>query len=278
MRIAVIGDVHGLFDVVDVRQLDDAGYDLVLFVGDLPRSRAHRDTLQVARRISELRTPAILIPGNHDGTHPVDVAEEALGLGRWLNRRGARQAQRVGLLAAALGPVRLGGYSLHRFPQLSVLVARPHAMDARALCFPGYQAETFGVRTLEESAARLKSLVDESSPDPLVFLAHNGPVGFGSAPVDPWALRKLGRDNGDRDLAEAVVYAQETGRLRAVVAGHMHHQGERRWLMRHNGVLFINPARVPRIFERNGRRLHHHVALSVEGGGAQAREVLWDEA
>ena len=33
--IAVVGDVHGHFDAVDVRQLDAAGYDLILFVGDL---------------------------------------------------------------------------------------------------------------------------------------------------------------------------------------------------------------------------------------------------
>ena len=53
----------------------------------------------------------------------------------------------------------------------------------------------------------------------------------------------------------------------AVVAGHMHHRlrggGARRWKAEQDGVLFLNAARVPRVFHHEGRQVRHHLRLVV---------------
>ena len=78
-----MGDVHLVWREADVRLLDAAGYDLILFVGDLA-GYGTAGGLSVARKISALHTPALVMPGNHDAvTVPqlgAEVAEQV-----WLN-------------------------------------------------------------------------------------------------------------------------------------------------------------------------------------------------
>jgi hypothetical protein len=38
--------------------------------------------------------------------------------------------------------------------------------------------------------------------------------------------------------------------------------------------LYVNAARVPRIFEEAGVSMHHHIALHLENDRIEAREVL----
>lgn len=272
MRIAVLGDIHEHWSAVDCTQIDALRYDLVLFVGDLA-DRLHRRTLAVARRIAPLRTPALLIPGNHDATTPIGVLAEAFGRG--LSRPGAvrRHHRRVDALAAALHPVPVVGYSAHPFPDhdLTVIAARPHAMDGRRVTFAG----PLGIPTLDASRDRLRALVDTTT-GPLLFLAHNGPFGLGADREAPFSLRRGQRDLGDPDLADTIAWARSQGRaVRAVVAGHLHHRGsDRRWQVERDGVLYVNAARVPRVFVRDGRQLRHHVALDVTGEVTRATEIL----
>jgi uncharacterized protein (TIGR04168 family) len=262
VRVAVVGDVHTLWDEVDVRILDGLGYDLVLFTGDLG-DRLHRRTLDVARRIAPLRTRALMVPGNHDGTTPLGVLAEAVGLLRRRPGSAARHRQRLDALREALGPVELGGFSAHRLgEELTVVVARPHAMDGRRASFPHA-----GPRTLDESRRRLRDVVDQTD-GPLLFLAHNGPLG-----PAPFARRR-GRPLADTDLADAIAHARARGqRVVAVVAGHLHHRGDRPWRAVEGGVLYVNAARVPRVRVTAGRTVRHHVALEITAHGASAREV-----
>jgi uncharacterized protein (TIGR04168 family) len=288
VRIAVIGDVHERWEATDCEILDGMGYDLVVFVGDLA-DRLHRRTLEVARRIAPLRTPALLIPGNHDATSPLGVLFE--GLHRATRRPGqARRAERrYEALKQALGPVQLAGYSTHPFPEhgLTVIAGRPHAMDGRRLSFLPTLERRHNVRSLEGSVARYRSLVD-SSEGALLFVAHNGPRGLGTDKGAPFAMRRSldgaalsgalprspsgGLDLGDPDLADAVAWAKAQGRtVLAVVAGHMHHRSKtRRWQLEQDGVLYVNAARVPRVFEQDGVVLRHHVELSLQAAPGQA--------
>lgn len=271
MRFAVVGDVHEHWDAIDVRAIDAAGYDAVLFTGDLA-DRLHRRTLDVARRIAELRTPALLVPGNHDGTSPLGVLAEAVGWG--LRRPGARRRHdaRMSALRTALGRVVVGGLSAHRFGDVTVIVGRPHAMDGRRASFAHA-----GVPTVDDALARLRRVIDEGV-GPIVFLAHNGPAGLGADRAAPFALRRTERDLGDPDLAQAVSYAVARGRpVLAVVAGHLHHRGhDRRWQSVVDGVLYVNAARVPRTYRADGRTVRVHVALTVDAraGTASAREIV----
>ena len=172
-----------------------------------------------------------------------------------------------------MGQVQVGGYSVHSVPgaaDVAVLVGRPFAMGGSVLhCQPQLQGQ-FGVGTMAESAARLCQLVEQAPQQRLIFLAHNGPTGLGSTRESIWGndFHPDEGDFGDADLQEAIDFAQAYGKtVLAVVAGHMHHhvkrEGNRTWHLVQNGIHYINAARVPRIFEQNGRTHHHHIRLTI---------------
>lgn len=233
----------------------------------------------MARTIATLRTPALAIPGNHDAAHVGQMAAEVLAADRVLELFNFRQTRRARELAAALGSVTMAGYSRHRVsPTLDVIAARPHSAGGPRLAFLPYLRQRFGVHDFPDSARRITTRVDQSSAEDVIILAHNGPTGLGARRDDLWGcdFRASEGDFGDADLERAVEHAR--GRVRAVVAGHMHHAlrggGTRAWQLERDGVLYVNAARVPRIFEREGTVARHHVELVVERGVARAREVL----
>lgn len=279
IRIAVVGDVHLRWDDRDVELLDGADYDLVAFVGDLAGYR--HDGLGVAASIARLRTAALVIPGNHDGVSLPHLAVETLEQRALARLMGRGQRRRCGDLEAMLGPVPLAGYSLHAVTRdglsVSVIAGRPHSQGGGFFAFSRHLEQKYGVRSLEESAARLCRLVDEAPHARLIFVAHNGPSGLGARRHDIWGcdFRRAEGDFGDSDLRAAIDHAQSSGkRVLAVVAGHMHHRlkggGERRWLVEQAGVLYVNAARVPRI-DGGGRR--YHVRLDTDGETARAELI-----
>lgn len=279
IRFAVIGDVHTHFDATDVRQLDAAGYDLVLFVGDLAGylDPGH----EVARQIATLRTPALVLPGNHDGVSLPHLAAEIFD---WRPARRVLeldQGRRCAALADALGPVPLVGYSLHDVEvggvAVTLIAARPHSFGGPRLAFGRHLRRWYGVDSLEGSAERLKRLVETARHDDLVFLAHNGPTGLGARRDSIWGcdFRAEEGDFGDPDLREAVAHARALGRrVRAVVAGHMHHAlkggGQRIWRVVRDDTLYVNAARVPRM---DGER-RHHVAVTLGDSQTEAEQIF----
>ena len=83
-------------------------------------------------------------------------------------------------------------------------------------------------------------------------------------------------------MAPAIEHARQLGkRVLAVVAGHMHWRtkaGEQRsWQIEKEGTVYVNAARVPRIFSTRENVMRHHVALTVRPGGISAKEVLVPE-
>jgi len=276
MRLALIGDVHEHWSEDDARLLDAEGYDLVLLVGDLAAYTV-AGGLRTARRVAALRTPALMIPGNHDAAHVGQLATEVFRtLSPLREVFGARMARRVRALREALGPVTLGGYSAHRFGDLHVVCARPHTFGGSRPSYPRYM-RSLGVSDMRSSADKLRALVESVPRDaPLVILAHNGPTGLGDRAEDI-----CGRDFhpdegdwGDPDLRAMIEHALDLRYdLRAVVFGHMHHhlrggRGRRTWQTTRGGVLYVNAARVPRVEDG----AHHHVALRLEAGEIRAEE------
>ncbi|WP_423822838.1 metallophosphoesterase [Salinisphaera sp. SPP-AMP-43] len=279
MQIGVIGDIHGAWDDIDTAFFNAAGYDALLFVGDFARIAHSRP---VARRLASLQVPAWAIPGNHDAINLAQLIAEIKNrplATRW----GALGMQRrVARLARDLGSITLGGYSRHRLaPGLGLIIARPHAMGGDRLYFRPYLKRAFGIASLTESRDRLCALID-TAPRDLIVLAHNGPAGLGTTADAPFGCDfdpELG-DFGDRDLAEAIAHARATGhRVRAVFAGHMHHQSKhsgewRQTAARRDETLYINAARVPRI-EADGRR-RHHIRLQIDAEQCRA-ETIWTD-
>jgi uncharacterized protein (TIGR04168 family) len=283
--IGVVGDVHLYWDDEDVAFFNSAGYDLLLFVGDLAaytQVRGHR----VARSLRKIRVPAMCIPGNHDGLHALQLgAEIAPRAHRLRNAFCEGQARRCRSLDKALGDVELVAYSQHRLAPagvpLNVVVGRPHSIGGRRLACLRYLDEAYGVDSMEASIERMKVLIDACDDAPILFLAHNGPSGLGDRADSIWGcdFRKKEEDWGDQDLEEAVRYANGSGRkVLAAVAGHMHRRTKsgksRPAQVEKDGVLYVNAAEVPRHRQINGQKTRHHVRLTVSSGGVTAKD-LW---
>ncbi len=281
MKLAIIGDVHHAWNAADTAYFNASDHDAVLFVGDIYNFSIQRG-LRAAAELAALEKPALLVPGNHDAAHPAQLAAEITRRASLIRITSFGHGQRVRDMSDAVGGVQVGGYSVHRLREdLEVVVGRPHSMGGSTLSFVPQLAEAHGVHSLAESADKLRRCVDDSTARDLIFLAHNGPTGLGARRADIWGcdFRREEGDFGDEDLRLAIDHAVSRGkRVLAVVAGHMHHRlrggGQRNWVTKQDGILYINAARVPRIFEERGHVYHHHVDLRIEDGEAEAIEVL----
>ncbi len=253
MRLALIGDIHGSWDERDTDWFNGSDLDGVLFTGDLPRTIGN-EAFRVAEHLAALRLPTAVIAGNHDCATAVAFGGELLGRDFPSRISAGAMARRYLRLRSILGD-RLVGYSAARVGDLAVLGARPFAMDGRRLSFAPALERLFGVHSLEQSAQKLCDLAD-GTPGELIVLAHNGPAGLGARRGDIFGVdfRADEGDNGDADLRALLHHAG--GRVRLVVAGHMHHRvrgqrARRPVAVVEGGALMVNAARVPR--HREGR-------------------------
>lgn len=279
LRIGIVGDLHAHWDEIDVAQLSGTDYDLLFFVGDLGGG-TRESTLRVARTLSRLTKPTLVLPGNNDTW---DLAELAAELS---HREGLRRLVRVRDGDVDGSPdalIRLCGFTSHRLTteavDVTLLTGRPHSMGGDALSFTEHMQAYYGIDSLAASAERLRGLVDAAETRDLLFFAHNGPVGLGDQPADMWGcdFRPGGGDWGDPDLAEAIAHARSRGhRVLAVVGGHMHLKtkagAERPWRQTVDDVVYVNSARVPRIVSNTDGVRRHHVALTVDAGGVTFEE------
>ncbi len=282
VRVAIVGDVHGAWDEEDVEYFDDSDYDLILFVGDIGSYR-HKATLEVAERIALLRKRAVLIPGNHDAVLAAQLVAEVVGSRVAQSALGFLGRSLQGEFAHALGRVEIAGYSIHRLAThgLTVIAARPHSMGGPTMAFAPLLRHRFGITDEEHSRQKLRELIDATVDKRILFLAHNGPLGLGASKSDIWGcdFRDEEGDFGDDDLRHAIEYAvKRNKRVLAVAAGHMHHRvkggGVRVKQVCRDGILYVNAARVPRVFKQGGKRYRHHVRLLLFAEDAQAEEVL----
>lgn len=284
ISVAIIGDIHLSFADADVSYFNDSSYDLILLVGDLSNFNPGHG-YRIARRISGLKKAALAIPGNHDTVNLYQLLAEIKRYRVFTEIFGLGQASRTRRLQAEMDGVQLGGYTLNSFHirgiEFDVITARPFSMGGQGLSFRPYLRRRFGVDTIQISAQLLIELIDRAPSDRVIFLAHNGPFGLGNRSSDIWGCDFLEDegDYGDIDLQMAVDHARSRNkRVIAVVAGHMHHElkggGNRRWLLEENGTLYVNSARVPRIFDLAGRKMHHHIRLAFDGATAEVAEQL----
>ncbi|MFT4624837.1 MAG: hypothetical protein ACI8PZ_003500 [Myxococcota bacterium] len=267
VKLAIVGDIHGHWSNADTAWFGAADYDAVCVVGDLAGLRWSA-TLQMARALSALTVPTLLVPGNHDATHPAQLLAEMVGRPTYGDVLASVQRRRAAALEDAIAPHTIAAYSAHPIGHVTVIGGRPHSMGGPSLSFPGHLAAAWGVSSIQESAAKLCALVDAAPTDYLVFVAHNGPSGLGGRRSDIWGcdFRRDEGDWGDRDLAMAIDHARATGRrVLAVCAGHMHRRlrggGERAWKVERAGTVYANAAVVPRIW--SGAR--HHLDLRIDG-------------
>lgn len=281
--IAILGDLHSHWDDWDVKYFNHTFYELLLFAGDLGGT-VLKDGIRIARSISRLSAPALVMPGNNDVEHHPRFDAELThqrGLIELLRDSDAPRSS----LRRAVGEARTCGYSTHRvdLPEVSVSIVtgRPFAMGKGELSFAPALEKSFGIRRLEGSVARLRSLVDSVETEHVVFFSHNGPAGLGAERDAPWGrdFHADAGDWGDQDLTLAIDHARARGlRVLCVVAGHMHWSlrggGERRWKAERDGTLYVNSARVPRIFDSDQGPVHQHLSLSLTRDRATVEEIF----
>lgn len=285
----MLGDLHSAWENEDLAYFRRGEYPLLLVTGDLGRTGS-LDGRGIARALAQVEVEVLVMPGNNDfNDYPhiraeltyrrarADLLRDAVAEGHSL----PPSAESARLCGYSVHPVALNGLAL------SVIAGRPFSMGGPELSFPEAISRLYNVHSLRESGERLCELVDAASSEHLVFLAHNGPSGLGALPEDIWGrdFHPDAGDWGDRDLRLAIDYAlQKKRKVLAVVAGHMHWQltrqphVHRRWQLQRDGVLYVNAARVPRLFSQDGRSLRSHIRLQLTAAGATAQEVLVTDA
>lgn len=281
-KLAVIGDIHRRYTDLDTQYFLDSDYDRILYLGDLP-GRSQTGSCEIAQRIAPLGRRALFIAGNHDGTNIPQLLGEIKNKPAVVEKFSRNMSKRVQRIIDTLGDVPFCGYSLHSLGEdIDFIAGRPHSIGGPSIAFASYMKETYGITDMQHSAERIIEAVESSQASHLIFFGHNGPSGLGWDRSDIWGcdFRKQMGDFGDPDLELAIKHARQIGKkVSCVIAGHMHHRlkgsGYRKWLVEKDETLYINAARVPRIFRKDSHWYHHYVRILIDRNmSAHATEVL----
>ncbi len=286
MKIALFGDIHGFWDEFDTRSINESDYDLVLFTGDL-KGFLPRDEKRIPKKLSGIKKKAFLIPGNWDSANLMQLVGEIRQNRHFIRLGSFGQAARFKYLENALGDIQMTGYSSHVIgtpkDDLCLVAGRPFSMGGN-LSFSRFLKEKYHISTMSESENKLKEVIDNTKESRLIFLAHNGPSGLGVNRTDIYGcdFRKEGGDWGDVDLRNSIDYAiSKNKKVLGVLSGHMHHSisktENRNWKVVKNNILYVNAARVPRIYKSGKELTHYHIKILIHADGIQAEEVQWEK-
>lgn len=275
IKIAVVGDVHDLWDADDEIALTQLGVDLVLFVGDFGN-----ESVPVVQKIAGLSLPKAVILGNHDAWY------SATEWGRKKCPYDRQQEDWVQQQLDLLGNAHVG-YSKLDFPEfkLTVVGGRPFSWGGSAWKNQEFYQTWYGVESLEASTERITNAAKSAAYETVIFIGHCGPVGLGEAPEAPCGRdwQPIGGDYGDPDLAEAIDRTLAWGKTVPLVAfGHMHHQ------LRHrkdrarqiievasSGTVYLNAASVPRIKRTDAGVIRNFSLVNLEAGRVTAASLVW---
>ncbi|NER00074.1 MAG: TIGR04168 family protein [Cyanothece sp. SIO2G6] len=282
--IAVIGDVHDLWDSCEESILKQLGVDLVLFVGDFGN-----EAVELVERIAQVDLPKAAVLGNHDAWYT------ATPWGRTQCPYDRKKEDWVQQQLELLGTAHVG-YGWLDFPafNLTVVGSRPFSWGGSEWKYKRFYRDRFQVRNFRESTERMMKAVNSAAHSTIIFLGHCGPYGLGDRPEDicgkDWGRSLTGGDYGDPDFAEAIDQARLMGKTVPLVAfGHMHHslrhrQDRERMKVIHDGsTLFLNAASVPRIRDQKDNQGHHPPAeriysfslVQLRGGQVTSAQLVW---
>ena len=275
IKIAVVGDVHGQWEVEDELALKSLGVDLVLFVGDFGN-----ESVEIVSQVASLDLPKAIILGNHDAWFTASV------WGRKKCPYDQKKEDRVQQQLDLLGEAYVG-YGKLDFPQfnLSVVGSRPFSWGGPEWKNRQFLQARYGVTNFQESVERIVAAANQSAYDTLIFLGHNGPYGLGAKPEDccgkDW--QPLGGDFGDPDFAEAIALMRNGGKhIPLVTFGHMHHR------LRHTrtrlrtrvdwgseSTVYLNAACVPRIINLESDRLRNFSLVYLQDKLVSQISLVW---
>lgn len=264
--LTVVGDVHRHWRRADSVHLERSDHEMALFVGDLGD-----EDVEMVRTIAAIATPKAVVLGNHDA---------------WQSFSHKVPTPKLREILDLLGDDHIA-YCVREAPRagVSIIGARPFSWGGPNLRSPELYDQIYGIHTMRQSAAAIVEAARNAQHRDLVILAHNGPLGLSAVPQDIYGkdFGKPGGDWGDRDLALALQRIEDMGlRVRAVVAGHMHHKlvhpagSERLRFVRRGDTLFLNPACVPRVrLVEGGTEISYFLRLHWQAGRCIGIEESW---
>jgi uncharacterized protein (TIGR04168 family) len=274
LRIAVIGDVHDLWEPEDARALDELGVDLALFVGDFGN-----EAIGVVAAIAQLQLPIAVALGNHDAWYT------ATPWGRQQCPYDRKTVDGVQQQLDLLGVAHVG-YGYREFPKLELAVVggRPFSWGGPDWKYQEFYQDRFGVGDFADSTQKIVTAGLATRSQTLLVLSHNGPFGLGETPESPcgrdWS--PLGGDHGDPDLTEAIEQLQAAGKHIPLVAfGHMHHSLrhtrhiQRQALQVKAETVYLNAACVPRIQQTPHGKQRNFSLVTLQDGQVQDVSLIW---
>lgn len=271
--IAVVGDVHDLWDDHDELALRQLGVDLVLLVGDFGN-----EAVEVVQSVAQLSLPKAVILGNHDAWFT------ATAWGRSL--RGLDRTDRVQQQLDLLGVTHVGFGKLD-FPQfgLSVVGSRPFSWGGSKWKNRSFYQERYGIDGFEASTAKIVAAAEQTAYKTVLLIGHCGPKGLGEQAEDPCGKdwNPIGGDYGDPDFTAAIDQTRALGKHIPLVAfGHMHHN------LRHtktrlrkmldldsHGTVYLNAASVPRIVPTPTGRTRNFSLVTLSAGVVTQAALVW---
>lgn len=274
LTIAVIGDVHDLWQPADARALKHLGVDLALFVGDFGN-----EAVPVVAEIASLDVPFAAAFGNHDAWYtatpwgqqqcPYDRQQED-----WVQ-------QQLDLMAEAHI-----GYRNRDFVELnlSVVGGRPFSWGGPEWKYAEFYQQRFGVSNFAESTAQIVAAGQQTASDIVIVLSHNGPTGLGDRPEDPCGRdwQPLGGDYGDPDLAAAIAKLKDLGKqIPLVTFGHMHHRLRhtrsrlRTAIKQIGSTVYLNAASVPRILSTPDGDCRNFLLVALKAAIVTEVAIVW---
>lgn len=275
LKIAVIGDVHDLWEAEDEAALKSLEIDLVLFVGDFGN-----ESVEIVRRIAALDLPKAAITGNHDAWY--NATDWGISRCPYDRNTEDRVQQQLDLLGAAHV-----GFGKLDFPDLGVSVvgSRPFSWGGSGWKNGRFYRERFGINSFEESVNQIVNAANQTQSDTVIFIGHNGPTGLGDQAEDPCGKdwQPIGGDHGDPDFELAISKTRQLGKtIPLVTFGHMHHslrhtkQQLRRAIHVNQETVYLNAARVPRIIQDdNGQKLRNFSIATLQHGTISRVSLLW---
>jgi uncharacterized protein (TIGR04168 family) len=275
LKIAVVGDVHDLWEAEDELALRHLGVDLLLLVGDFGN-----EAVKVVQAIAQVDIPKAVILGNHDAW----FSATEWGIKKCPYDRAAEDwvQQQLDLLG-----IHHVGYGQLDFPalKLSVVGSRPFSWGGSKWLNHEFYRDRYHVSSFEESTARIVAAADRAAYETILFIGHCGPYGLGDRPEDPCGKdwQPLGGDHGDPDFTAAIAQTQQLGKQIPLVAfGHMHHA------LRHtkqiqrtplqvgaSGTVYLNAACVPRIIQKATDRWRNFSLVTLEAGVVTQAALVW---
>ncbi|MDS3861204.1 TIGR04168 family protein [Thermosynechococcaceae cyanobacterium BACA0444] len=262
--IAVVGDIHELWNSDDTTALKLLNVDVALFVGDFGN-----EAVAVVQGIAAIDLPKAVALGNHDAWYSAtDWGRKKCPYNRQIEDRVQQQLDLLGVAHV--------GYGYRDFPScgFAVVGGRPFSWGGPELKNIHYLQERFGIHNLSESTAEIIQAARQAPTDTLWFISHNGPAGLGDYPESPCGRdwQPLGGDFGDPDLAAAIQQLKQEGkRIPLVAFGHMHHRlrhrndRQRTPIAIHGDTIYLNAAVCPRMIQAQNQTWRTFMVVFWDG-------------